>query len=98
MVSGVTPQMAHLGGVGSRQTSPPELPLPCARITGHVRLPFLQILRMPALLACFFAATLAARGDTITLKNGRTIVADRVHEKGNHVEYEIGDNTYSILR
>lgn len=34
--------------------------------------------------------------DTIHLKNGRTIVADRVREKGDRVEYEIGDDTYAI--
>src|SRR5579862_1854998 len=34
--------------------------------------------------------------DTIHLKNGRTIVADRVRENGNRYEYEIGDDTYAI--
>jgi tetratricopeptide (TPR) repeat protein len=38
----------------------------------------------------------AASGDTIHLKNGRTIVADSVHEKGNHYEYEVGDDSYAI--
>jgi len=52
---------------------------------------------LPASLLVLALAGVCA-GDTITLKNGRTIVADRVHEKGNHVEYEIGDNTYSILK
>jgi len=41
-----------------------------------------------------FAAS--ARADTIHLKNGRTIVADRVRENGNRYEYEIGEDTYAI--
>ena len=40
-------------------------------------------------LACAWA-------DTIHLKNGRTIVADRVRENGNHFEYDIGDDSYAI--
>jgi len=38
----------------------------------------------------------AARADTIHLKNGRTIVADRVRENGSKYEYEIGEDTYAI--
>ena len=34
--------------------------------------------------------------DTIHLKNGRTITADHVTEKGNHYEYDIGDDSYAI--
>src|ERR1700751_2044224 len=34
--------------------------------------------------------------DTIHLKNGRTIVADRVRENGTRYEYEIGEDTYAI--
>lgn len=37
-----------------------------------------------------------AWADTIHLKNGRTIVADRVRENGNRYEYEIGDDSYAI--
>jgi len=37
-----------------------------------------------------------AWADTIHLKNGRTIVADRVHENGSRYEYEIGEDTYAI--
>jgi tetratricopeptide (TPR) repeat protein len=32
----------------------------------------------------------------IHLKNGRTIWADHVHEKGNKVEYDVGDDSYAI--
>ena len=38
----------------------------------------------------------AASADTIHLKNGHTIVADHVHENGNHYEYNIGDDSYAI--
>jgi tetratricopeptide (TPR) repeat protein len=37
-----------------------------------------------------------AWADTIHLKNGRTILADQVRENGNHLEYEIGDDSYAI--
>lgn len=36
--------------------------------------------------------------DVIHLKNGRTIWADQVHEKGTHLEYEVGENSYAIPR
>ncbi len=39
-----------------------------------------------------------AHADTIHLKNGRTIVADQVRENGNHLEYDIGEDTYAIPR
>src|ERR1700758_5558484 len=42
------------------------------------------------------ALALPACADTIHLKNGRTILADRVRENGNRYEYEIGDDTYAI--
>jgi tetratricopeptide (TPR) repeat protein len=38
----------------------------------------------------------AASGDTIHLKNGRTILADHVRENGNRYEYEVGDDSYAI--
>jgi tetratricopeptide (TPR) repeat protein len=39
-----------------------------------------------------------AFADTIHLKNGRSILADQVRENGTHYEYEIGDDTYAILK
>ncbi len=36
--------------------------------------------------------------DTIHLKNGRTIWADRVRDTGTHIEYDVGDDTYAILK
>lgn len=41
-------------------------------------------------------ASAAAGADTIHLKNGRTILADHVQEKGTHYEYDIGDDSYAI--
>ena len=41
-------------------------------------------------------ALCAAWADTIHLKNGRTIIADRVRENGNRYEYEIGEDLYAI--
>jgi len=38
----------------------------------------------------------AANADTIHLKNGRTILADRVRENGGRYEYDIGDDSYAI--
>jgi len=43
-------------------------------------------------------ASAAASADTIHLKNGRTILADHVRENGNRYEYEIGDDSYAILK
>ena len=53
-------------------------------------------LRVTILLFIVVASCLAARADTIHLKNGRTIYADQVREKGNHYEYDIGDDSYAI--
>ena len=52
-------------------------------------------LRVISLLVCL-APVLTASADTIHLKNGRTIVADRVRENGNRYEYEIGEDSYAI--
>src|SRR5271155_4848342 len=41
-------------------------------------------------------ALAAASANTIHLKNGRTILADRVRENGNRYEYDIGDDSYAI--
>jgi len=54
-------------------------------------------MRLPVtILFILVTAGASAWGDTIHLKNGRTIVADHVHEKGNHYEYEVGDDSYAI--
>ncbi|HEX3819471.1 MAG TPA: peptidase MA family metallohydrolase [Candidatus Sulfotelmatobacter sp.] len=54
----------------------------------RLRVTFLALLLAPALSGAW--------ADTIHLKNGRTIVADRVRENGNRYEYEIGEDTYAI--
>ena len=54
------------------------------------------ILFIAQLAAAWFLALPAAFADTIHLKNGRTIVADHVHENGGHYEYDIGDDSYAI--
>lgn len=53
-------------------------------------------LRVTFLVFCLALARPAGWADTIHLKNGRTIVADRVRENGNRYEYEIGEDTYAI--
>jgi len=53
------------------------------------------------LIKSFFAIALllpAASGETIRLKNGRTILADTVRETTDRVEYTIGDNSFAIRR
>jgi tetratricopeptide (TPR) repeat protein len=41
---------------------------------------------------------LAAQAETIHLKSGRSILASNVREKGGRIEWEVGDNTYSIAK
>jgi tetratricopeptide (TPR) repeat protein len=55
-------------------------------------------LRVIFLVLCLAPALTRAYADTIHLKNGRTIVADHVRESGSHYEYEVGDDTYAILK
>src|SRR5579862_1878420 len=45
-------------------------------------------------LLCLSSSSLVA--EVIHLKNGRTIWAEHVHENGAQVEYEVGDDSYSI--
>lgn len=47
-------------------------------------------------LLVFLLAGAVCRADVIHLKNGRTIWADRVRQSGNHLEYDVGDNSYAI--
>ena len=53
-------------------------------------------MRAPVILLITLA--LAAQAETIHLKNGRTILASNVREKNGRVEWEVGDNTYSIAK
>src|SRR5260370_39941125 len=53
-------------------------------------------LRVTILFIAVASAFASAWADTIHLKNGRTIVADRVRENGTHYEYALGDDSYAI--
>lgn len=53
-------------------------------------------LRVTFFLFALTPSLIAAWADTIHLKNGRKIVADRVRENGSRYEYEIGEDTYGI--
>ena len=53
-------------------------------------------MRVPVIL--FITLALTAQAETIHLKNGRTILASNVREKNGRVEWEVGDNTYSIAK
>lgn len=52
------------------------------------------------LFSLLFAAfgVVRSSADVIHLKNGRKIWADHVHENGNHVEYDVGDDSYKISK
>jgi len=52
--------------------------------------------KLRVILFFLAAACGASSADVIHLKNGRKIWADRVHESGPHLEYDVGDNSYAI--
>jgi len=59
--------------------------------------PVARISRVRAnLLILVLLAALPASADVIHLKNGRTIWADQVRENKDHVEYDVGEDTYAI--
>jgi len=49
-----------------------------------------------ACLIIVLISAICAPADTIYLKNGGRILADRVRQGPTHVEYDIGDNSYAI--
>ena len=51
---------------------------------------------MRACLIIVLISAICAPADTIYLKNGGRILADRVRQGPTHVEYDIGDNSYAI--
>lgn len=53
-------------------------------------------MRLPALIFAVVFAASSLLADTIHLKNGRTIVADKIREEEGRIQYDIGDNTYAI--
>ncbi len=48
------------------------------------------------ILVLLAALSVSASADVIHLKNGRTIWADQVRETKDHVEYDLGEDTYAI--
>jgi tetratricopeptide (TPR) repeat protein len=61
----------------------------------RLRVTLLALCLAPALTGAWAGKAWAA---TIHLKNGRTIVADRVRETSTRYEYEIGEDTYAIQK
>lgn len=53
-------------------------------------------MRVSVIFFVVLATAVCAAGDTIHLKNGRTIWAEQVRENGSHIEYTIGDDSYAI--
>jgi len=53
-------------------------------------------MRLRVTILFISVVAVASWADTIHLKNGRTITADHVREKGNHYEYDVGDDSYAI--
>jgi tetratricopeptide (TPR) repeat protein len=59
--------------------------------------PIARISRVQAnLLILVLLGTLPVSADVIHLKNGRSIWADQVRENKDHVEYDLGEDTYAI--
>jgi Peptidase MA superfamily/Tetratricopeptide repeat len=56
------------------------------------------IFSFSVLLLLVAGAGSQAVADVIHLKNGRKIWADHVRENGNHVEYEVGEDSYKISK
>jgi tetratricopeptide (TPR) repeat protein len=52
--------------------------------------------RVSTIVIAALACAVAAPADVIHLKNGHSIVADATHQKGDKLEYEIGDDSYAI--
>ena len=64
-------------------------------VTGRER-PLLKCCPVRLRFAICLGMLSVAAADTIHLKNGHAILADSVREKGERVEYDIGDDTYAI--
>ena len=55
-----------------------------------------KILILLLVPAVFLGAALLAAAEVVHLKNGHIIWADRVRQNANHIEYDVGDDTYVI--
>ena len=53
-------------------------------------------LSLPALVLFVPGLVPSAQAEVIHLKNGRTIWADHVRENGNHIEYDVGEDSYAL--
>jgi hypothetical protein len=70
--------------------------LECATVRLTVISSFLVSLAAVAFLSAL--SPRCARAELIHLKNGRTIWAEHVREDGNHIQYDLGDDSYAILK
>jgi hypothetical protein len=52
--------------------------------------------KFASVLCVLLTLVSTARTDTIHLRNGQTIYADRAEEKNGHVEYDIGEEHFAI--
>lgn len=55
-----------------------------------------KILFLWLIPAVFSGVALVAAAEVIHLKNGHTIWADHVRQNADHIEYDVGDDTYAI--
>jgi tetratricopeptide (TPR) repeat protein len=55
-----------------------------------------KILILSLIPAVFSSAALVAAAEVIHLRNGHAIWADRVRQNADHIEYDVGDDTYAI--
>ncbi|HKS71997.1 MAG TPA: tetratricopeptide repeat protein [Terriglobales bacterium] len=55
-------------------------------------------MRFPVTFLFIFAVAVWSPAEVIHLKNGKTIWADHVRENGAHLEYDVGDDSYAILK
>ena len=53
---------------------------------------------MRASVILLITLALAVQAETIHLKNGRSILASNVREKNGRIEWQVGENTYSIAK
>src|SRR5437660_2373410 len=71
------------------------MPLECAKVRSFVT-PVLLCRLGPLALAC--AVPCFAQAEVVHMKNGNVIYADRVSETTNTLQYEIGDDSYTVPR
>jgi len=65
---------------------------------GSQRQSEIEMLRSILRISFYLALSSVSFGDVITLKNGRTISAERTWEDGNRINYEIDGNVYGFSK